>query len=179
MKRSDAVKLIALIQGAFSPTQAFPESTVEAYTLGLIDLDYGRANAAVVELVRTSRFLPKVAEIREAIVEAELELPAPELAWEEVLEAIRRVGPYRTPTWSSPEVAAAVRAVGWRTMLDSTNIQSERRCFIDAYRAARAKAVRGEQSRTHEHVPEGRRLQAPMSLKELLAAGTKEGGGGE
>lgn len=176
MKRSDAVKLIALLQGAFSPDRPFPETTVDAYTLGLIDLDFDQAQAAVVELVRSARFLPKVAEIREAIVEADLNLPEPELAWEEVLDAIRRVGPYRTPVWSSPEVAQAVRAVGWRTMLESTNIQSERRCFIDAYRAARTRAVRGEKVRTHEHVPEGRRLEAPRSLKELLAA-AKEGGG--
>lgn len=152
MTRAEVLKLVALLQGAF-PRAQLAEGTVEAYAQGLADLEAEEARLAIVALVRTSRFLPTIAEIREAVVEPELGLPLAEEAWSEVLAEIRRIGLYGVPEWSCGEIDRAVKAVGWRAMNESQNIAYERKAFLDAYKAIREERIYAAMAKDRGHAP--------------------------
>jgi len=65
VKRSEAAELVMMLMGAF-PNAKTSESTSQVYETLLVDLDVAVARRAVARLVATSRFLPSIAEIREA-----------------------------------------------------------------------------------------------------------------
>lgn len=144
MRPNDAARIVALLQGAY-PRQEFPDSTVEVYAMALVDLDYADVVEAVTRLVQTSRWLPTIAEIRERVAEARLELPDPEMAWVEVRKAIQRYGVYQPlPPWSCDEVAQAVEIIGWRELCTNPQTAASRARWIEAYRAIRLRAVERE-----------------------------------
>lgn len=55
-------KLVTLLMACY-PGVRFPDGTVVAYETFLVELDHDRAKAAVRDLVRTSKFMPTIAEI--------------------------------------------------------------------------------------------------------------------
>ena len=140
MKESEATKLVALIQGAW-PRPPLSKASIGVYTLGLSDLDAAAGQAAVTHLIKTSRWLPTIAEIRSLVVEQSTALPDPEVAWGEVRRAIGSCGMYRSPAFNCPQIAAAVEVIGWREICQSTNVASTRARFVDAYRSIRGRAV--------------------------------------
>lgn len=141
MRESEALYLVGLLRGAY-PRQVIPDSTEPVYVLGLLDLNRDEAMVAVTHLVRTSRWLPTIAEIRERVAEGAVDLPEPEWAWAEVREAIGRYGLEQDrPAWSCPEIGDAVRALGWRTLCTTTNIAIERERWIKTYTGLRRKRI--------------------------------------
>lgn len=113
------------------------------YTAGLMDLDYGVAEAAVIRIVHTSKFLPTVAEIREAagVVKHGNQRTGME-AWGEVLQKIRTFGLRRdsTPTrgeffFADPITERVVLAMNWEVLCagEGDQITADRARFIAAY----------------------------------------------
>lgn len=130
-------KLVAILVAAF-PAGKFTSDTVAIYERMLGDLDYALAQAAVERLLATAKFLPTVAEIREAA----LTLSAGETrpggeAWGEVLRAIGRYGYMRTPgvdfQFTDPVILECVRAMTWRELCDSENQEADRARFTELY----------------------------------------------
>ncbi len=122
------------------------------YAAGLMDLDFDVAHAAVIRIVHTSKFLPTVAEIREAAgVIKHGNRRAGAEAWGEVIAKIRRFGSYRTPGiefyFEDPITARVVKALNWAELCsgEGSQIMADRARFIDAYDqisdAARADAA--------------------------------------
>ena len=66
MKKSEARALVATLAAAF-PRQQVPQVTFDVYTADLIDLDFGVTEKATMNLRRSSRWFPTIAEIREAV----------------------------------------------------------------------------------------------------------------
>lgn len=87
MTRQDAAKLVAALKALY-PRQELSAETVSAYARMLEDLDYQAAEAAVKEHAAKSPFFPAVAEIRLVVVERQLGLPSPVVAWEQVREVV-------------------------------------------------------------------------------------------
>lgn len=58
-------------------------------------------------------------------------------AWTEVHDAIRKIGSYRTPTWSSERIAKTVDAFGWYDlcMTETDNLSVIRSQFMRIYQA--------------------------------------------
>jgi len=138
MRHSEAVRVVQRIGAAFPRTELSQE-TLSLYAEHLLTSDYETALQAVSVGLRRWRFFPTIAELTEVIDgEEHSEIVAPELAWAEVIAAVR-AGPNRKP-WSSPAIDYAVRAIGGMSYLNSAPLADcpgpDRARFVDAYRAA-------------------------------------------
>lgn len=170
MNRAEASQLVAVLLAAY-PAQAerIPslETTAEVYEQFLSDLDYAEADRAVRALIAESKWLPTVAEIRDRVAEEAVGANAPELAWEEVLRQVRRVGSYGTPTFSDPCTERAVASLGWRAICDSRSDDWTRRAqFIRAYQAAVDMSKRAENTERLLESLDRRRLAGVHDLPE-------------
>ena len=70
MTKSESLKVYAVLIAAF-PNANVRNETPDVYATGISDLDYELANGAVRRLLLTSKFMPSIAEIREAALEAQ------------------------------------------------------------------------------------------------------------
>jgi hypothetical protein len=118
--QAKAIAGALLLQFAGNRNPEDVELLMERYADHLEEFDYGPAELAVRKLEATATFLPRIAEVRQAILD--VTHPAPEIpdadeAWGEVLEEIRRVGWMGTPMLS-PLVRETVRnlAPDWQAV---------------------------------------------------------------
>jgi hypothetical protein len=113
---------------------------LEAYALALDDIEVAVIKAAVIDAIRTRKFLPTPAELRESIdggTGDELAMHA----WVDLSIAIPKVGPYSTLLVRDRAWALAVEDVfgGWpeavraRADLEEPSWQAKRKEFIPAY----------------------------------------------
>jgi hypothetical protein len=173
MTEAQVHKLVAVLAASF-PAARGDAGTIAAYQRMLADLDYPAANAAVERLIATSKRLPTVAEVRDAV----LALTAGEArnggeAWGDVLKAIRRYGYMRTPGvdfhFDDPVVANTVRALSWQELCSSENAVADRARFIETYDQL---AVRHRRAQLSDGLPAMQRfraLQASQQQAELAA----------
>lgn len=137
--------LIANLARAY-PRQAITAETLAVYVEHLSDIpddllaDIGR------EWIRTERFFPSIAELRNAAAERALLLPSDEQALAQVMARVAyRGGPEDAPD-VHPLAVAAVRGVGGFSALRSSEkpevVVSQ---FLRFYREARADALRNAQ----------------------------------
>jgi hypothetical protein len=108
----------------------------------LLPFGFDAAMEAVQLGCKRWRFFPTISEITEAIEAEADDYVAPELAWGEVISAVR-AGPNARP-WSSRAVENAVRAVGGMRYLNSAPLAEcpgpDRARFVDAYRESLRRA---------------------------------------
>lgn len=140
MTEAQAVALVAVLQAAY-PRQELREETIRLYAAMLRDLEFVSAEQAVKRIIASSPYWPAIAEIRNAVAEAETGLPSPEEAWEEVRRAVRDVGSYGRPQWSNPVLARAVESIGWLQICLSEQPGVERAHFLRVYESLRSRAV--------------------------------------
>lgn len=153
MTKSEAAKLVAIL--AALPNAKVNEQSAMLYYLALEDIAYADAERAVAILIRTSKFMPTPAEIREVLTDALIDIPQWEEAWNEFLRVVKRYGVYFTDDrytkhgwggWSSQAVADAVQHVGFRNacMSDESNdatIKAQFRNFYEGQRKRRQRAL--------------------------------------
>lgn len=137
MTEPQVAKLVAVLIATY-PSAKITADTSAVYERMLADLDFPAANAAIERLLATSKWLPTIAEIREAALTLYRGETRPGGdAWGEVLRAISRYGYARTPgidfAFSDPVVAECVRALTWRELCDSENQEADRARFIELY----------------------------------------------
>ena len=142
MTHTEVMKLVAMLVATYRNTLRLEDHELVAmssvYEAMLADLDADAATSAVKSLMVTSKWMPTIAEIRAAVVEA-VEGPSrsPADAWGDVLVAIGRHGSYRTPgidfAFCDPLVARLVDRFGWRDLCRSECVQADRARFIEAY----------------------------------------------
>lgn len=160
-------KLVAVLVAAYPTTKATAE-TVGIYERMLADLGYPSANAAVEQLLATSKWMPTVAEIRDRVVSLQTgEIRAGGEAWGSVLKAIARSGRNRTPGvdfhFADPVVLEAVRALGWVNLCDSENATADRARFVELYDAL---AIKHRRSQLSESLPAMQRFRALQAAQE-------------
>lgn len=136
MTRAEALKLVKVLEAAY-PRGEFTRERAEVYIRFLEPLDYRAANAAVAQLIATSRYLPTIAEIRETVARMTAGIPEPEEALEEVVEAARR-GRYE---FSHPAIRKAVDALGWEYIQYSEDPGVWRSQFLRLYGPIRERAL--------------------------------------
>lgn len=129
MTKTEVAQLVALAIANFPSYQDRDlRITAQLWFGALSDLPYPVAEAAVLQVLSTSSFWPTVAQIRQAAetIDPHNSLPSPELAWEEVLRQIARVGYYGTPNWSNEAIGRAAYALygGWKQLCQSCGISS-------------------------------------------------------
>ncbi len=98
MTAREAANLVAQLKAAY-PNANIGGDTIKVYAAALADLDREAAQAAVAKVIATARFFPTIAEIRETVAEAACGLPDAEVAWLEVMDALRRFSDTDRDTW--------------------------------------------------------------------------------
>lgn len=118
---------------------------IEAYYAALLDLNAAAVMAAMQQCMRSCRFFPKPAEIRE-LVEGDPETRS-DGAWGEVLRAIRTVGYMRFPAFEDPRIMPAIRDVwgSWERLCSTLPSEGPElvgwiKQFKSAYRSVGARA---------------------------------------
>lgn len=146
MKRSESAEIVTMLLGAY-PNARTSSCTSQVYETMLADLDVETARAAVTKLIATSKWMPTVAEVREAateVVSGPVRSGAD--AWLDVVSEIRRVGSYGAPWFDDALTTSIVKRWGWRALCE-TAAAPERARFIETYdglaRQAREREVAG------------------------------------
>lgn len=157
MTKAETIKLLAVLRAAY-PNQTITEETVDVYCGMLADLDAEAATQGVKALLAESRFFPTISEIRAAALRDNHAIASGLVAWGEVMAAVKRVGSYATPEWSSETVAKAVRAIGWESICrcEMEQLNTLRSQFIRTFDAYHGHATRERNigSLTGESTPE-------------------------
>jgi hypothetical protein len=155
------------------------EEVARAWAVMLPDVTPDEGRRALEAHIRESPHWPKISDIATRVAANRCPAPDPAAAWGEVYRAIARCGRDREPTWSSPRVAAAVEAIGWRAICDSNtdDVNTLRaqfeRFFLAGNRAAQREANVGALERARDP---GRALPAGDAVRAVLAQTVKPGG---
>ena len=92
--------------------------TFKAYEVGLADLPAEAVEAAAMRALRSCKFVPSVAELREMCGALTLEQRSIR-AWDALERAVREVGYYRSIVFDDPALQATVRNLGgWMQVCD-------------------------------------------------------------
>jgi Loader and inhibitor of phage G40P len=144
MRKSEVAEIVMMLFASY-PAAKTVDKTSEVYELMLADLDYAVTRKAVTRLIATSKWLPTIAEIREAC--AALSYGPMRLggeAWQDAMTEVRRTGRYGAPKFTDPLVAETIRMWGsWQGFCNSPEDDPGGRArFIELYEqlAARARA---------------------------------------
>lgn len=162
---SALARAITRLRDAY-PDQTFGDRAVVVYAEQLADLDENEVEAAVIRLVNTSRYIPRISEIRREVVETELGLPAADEAWEMVLRnALERGGV------ELPDVARrALKAVGgpWavRHSENPGTLYAQFRKHYEGIREAEIRRVAAGSPITAEQLKPGRAPVIPPAVAE-------------
>lgn len=156
MKDYEVAELVALVAATW-PRPPMTEATQRAYERHLMSLEYEAASEALNRLAATQKFLPSIAEIREAATAAkEGPVRAGLEAWGDVLEARATFGfrqksegawtpaeaPLLTPPFTDPIVAQCVeQSGGWARFSDPTSF--DRDAFVKLYDVLARRAREG------------------------------------
>jgi len=169
--------LLRVLRSVWPKTELNPD-TVQAYEWALDDVPFHDGERAVKVWIRTGKFFPKPAELREIVSKAALgENEIAESAWVEVQREIKRVGFNRpriftggrfleppTRAFSSPLIEQAVASVGWDILCTADDVSKVREQFLWTYRAIRQRDLatfqRGE-------IEQGMALPGGAPVKEI------------
>jgi len=152
MNHAEGLEIIADLKDAF-PRQVIEDGTLKTYIDSLADLEAADVKAAVVRIIRTSRFFPTIAEIRELVAERTLSIPSAADAWHEVQEKANDYDDYdearKWPTFSHPLIKQTVNDLGGlRALYYSQAPGVDRAHFLKLFNETRAdllaRAVAGE-----------------------------------
>lgn len=140
----------------------------------LADVDEPAGKRALSRLLRSSRFLPTIAEFREACVDGGAGGGRKNggQAWGEIVALIRRYGSHRVPgrdfQIADPLVEQVIRAMHWPELCVSENAVADRARCIELYdqlaTAARKEAAIAPGAGVKQ-LPNG----APRGIRELVA----------
>lgn len=114
MTRREAMQLVAMLTSAYGGKE-FPPPRAELYVELVVDLDATVAKAAVLALLKTSKFLPTIAEIRAEVAKQSLAadgIDGAEEAFSHLMHYIESSHATRLP----PLTSKAAGIIGWETL---------------------------------------------------------------
>jgi hypothetical protein len=134
-KRIEFCKTIAALAATFR--QEATEALYEGYWLGLDDVPVEAVKSAVVQAMRSCRFMPSVAELR-ALAGVLSPDDRAVKAWAAVMQAHREHGYYHTVVFDDPATTATVRYLwhDWMQFAEAMEQQEEhwlRKEFVATY----------------------------------------------
>ena len=167
---------IGLIHIAFDK---FTNEKGRLYLQMLADIPADTLQAAVYQLLNTSKYAPSIAEIRAkaeeitGIATGSTDYTAG-MAWESVQRAIRKVGGYGRPKFSDPICAKVVSQIGWMDlcMTEIAMVPTVRSQFIKMYEREAGRVKSEEQIR--ELIPAQKLSQIAANVERLAIRGGEE-----
>lgn len=137
MSRQGVVKALATLSAAYQ--RELTDPTIALYIEALSDLDDQALMGATLDVAVISKFFPTIAELRERAVfrqHPQGQPPAPEMAWNEIMLAVRTKGRWERPLFSHELVQATLDLTGGYVRLCEAQTASEganRAQFIATY----------------------------------------------
>lgn len=174
MTEPEAQKLWTILLAAYASTVSRLSDEIQKaqamiYRRMLADLEYPLANAAVERLLATCKFMPSIAEIREAALStAHGEVRPGADAWGDVLKAVSKTGARGTPVFADPVVAKCVESLGWQNICLSENATADRARFIELYDRQASTQRRDHAS---GHLPAAQRYRELVARANALESG--------
>ncbi len=134
MTKEQVYEIVQTFSIAF-PNASLPPETIVLYCDMLADLPYDAAKTAVMKIIKTAKFFPTIAEIREATLRQMpgVNPPTPPEAWANVADQLQQCGTWHTPAFAHPLIAQAVRTMGWYDLCRSENPMTDRAHFLRIY----------------------------------------------
>lgn len=177
MTRREVIEAMGLVSATWSnwhlpAAKEEREVVINAWLRVLGPFDSSSVVAAIDSyVVEAGQFAPHQGMVAKRAAELQAraeghEVPGLDEAWAEVQREIARVGwtgaldPKRKPLFTHPTISAAVEAMGWQTLCESTNPEADRAHFFKLYGSATQRATRD--------------AVMPASVRELLEAGVKQ-----
>jgi hypothetical protein len=140
---NEVSKVVFMVFAAFPQGDKLGPERAKLYEQMLVDLEFETCKAAVVRLLQSSKFLPTIAEIREAARACDSGPKRTGLeAWGDVVHAVRYQGSYRVPKFSDPLVEHVVACMSWPELCLGENEPALRARFVEAYEAAQDRELR-------------------------------------
>lgn len=138
MKKNTITLAIKYLRSAgFPGERVFNKETTAAWIELFADIPDDKFITAIKNIVKTSKYFPTIAEIREEVFKSTTLLP--DDAWAEVLDQINKVcGTGKTALFSSPLIKSVVRSLGGLDTIWQAGIEKEgiyRAHFIKYYTA--------------------------------------------
>jgi hypothetical protein len=157
-------KLVGSLIAAY-PYARVGEGLLEVYAQTLGDLPEPLLSAAAMDCLSTCKFLPTVAELREAAARLALGargLPTALEAWGQVKAQVVRVGHRGEPHFDDPVLARSVDVLGWRDycLSDVDQEPSWRARFVQIYDQLRAREMDSVRCLPEVMALESRNLEA-------------------
>lgn len=173
MTKIEFAKIAAAIRAYYPQGNILPnEAAAELWFRQLADIPYETAVVAMNKWVSVNKWPPSIADIREAALEVSTDaIPDWSEAWETVLNAIRRFGPYRqAEAMESLDdmTRTVVMRLGFMTLCSSENIAADRANFRTIYQ------VVAERKRKDAQLPEPLRLAIESSRRTAEAIRRRE-----
>lgn len=167
-KQKEIIKILCGFRQAF-PNSKADSDTMLIYSCALMDMDVSVLYVTMIEILRTSKFFPSVAEIRATAEEMvsftnKTTLPNAGEAWEEVQRLVRKIGPYSSKPWefSCPEVERAARQFGIMELcrLQENEVNTARAQFMRLYDRQQSKMkMHREIDSVLQSIPPSRKTQ--------------------
>lgn len=139
MNKKEFATIADVLHLAYGKDAILPdEKTLDLWYGFLKDIDYAICKNAVMRIVSTSKWPPKISDIREAavqVVNVHTDADWSE-AWSKVIRAIGRFGQNRQEEaleYMGEDAARIVKRMGWKNICLSENIGVERANFRQAY----------------------------------------------
>ena len=171
MSKKEAVaKLILALSEYFKSPLSNIE--LEIYVENLMEYEFGSIKKAAKKLVKTEKFMPKVADFVRMIEKEEGNTA--ERAWFELLSAIEKYGFYRKPVFNDKTIYAVVQAMGgWEAMC---NMPVDRQNFYMKEFMSLYNSYRNMPEVIENALPEGKKadrkaLARVMKKAKALSAG--------
>lgn len=172
MTYKEFAKMAAAMRAYYPREKILPDdASRDLWYKHLEDIPYETAVVALNKWVAVNKWPPTIADIREAALEVSTDaIPDWSEAWETVLNAIRRFGPYRqTEAMESLDdmTRTVVRRLGFMTLCSSENVAADRANFRTIYQ------IMAERKRREAQLPEPLRLaiESNRELMERVRAG--------
>ena len=172
MTYKEFAKMAAAMRAYYPREKILPDNASrDLWYKHLEDIPYETAVVALNKWVSVNKWPPTIADLREAALEVSTDaIPDWSEAWETVLNAIRRFGPYRqTEAMESLDdmTRTVVRRLGFMTLCSSENVAADRANFRTIYQ------IMAERTRREAQLPEPLRLaiESNRELMERVRAG--------
>ena len=133
MNKHETAEVLGYLAAAF-PNAKVTKQTAIVFHDVLSGLPAPDVMVAAKEIVRESEFFPSPAQILNAVARISGAVsPAPAMAWQDVLRQVSEKGRSGVPEFSHATIEAVVKAIGWRDICMSENVDVLRSNFLRMY----------------------------------------------
>ena len=134
MNKHETAEILGYLSAAYPNAKVTKETAIVFHDM-LKELAQDRVYEAAKEMVRESDFFPSPAQLLKSVARSQgLLSPSATVAWQDVLRQVQINGTRSIPQFAHDTTAEVVKAVGWRDICMSENVDVLRSNFLRMYK---------------------------------------------